>query len=138
MDSNYTNNKAEDKLIATGVAKSIERHLDKDIETFIANSVSKRRSREQIRFSSIFKLVVNKSIRFLPLVISLGYIVYVAFALYSNPQQAIAVAIFTPFVLYICINRFSNGQFSKRLNRILKKLCTTFTPRKRIKLWIRR
>ena len=136
--SNANHDNSETKL--TGVAESIERQLDKEIEYFIANSVSKRMPKQQIgcTCSSVSTLIINKSTQLLPLFISLGYLVYVGYALYSSPKEAIAVTVFLPFVLYICINRISNGQFFKRMNRPLKRLCIFLTPRKRVKLWIRR
>ena len=139
MDDRFAPN-SESKLVATGIAESIDRQLDKEIETFIANSVSKRRSEKenQCTCSSISNLIRNKSKQLVPLVVLIGYTVYVGYALYSSPKEAVAVTVFLPLVLYICINRISKGQFSKRLNRPLKRIITRLTPRKRVQLWIRR
>ena len=132
MKSSFLNK----EYVPPGMLESCDGHLDKEIETFIAASRTSRKSSRNC--SSQCKLILKKLITFTPLFVSLGYLIYVGFALYSDPKLAVAVTVFTPLVLYVCVNRFTRGRFSKGVSRILGRFCGLITPRKRIRLWSRR
>lgn len=132
MKSSFLNK----EYVPPGMLESRDGHLDKEIETFIAASRTSRKSSRTC--SSQCKLILKKLITFTPLFVSLGYLIYVGFALYSDPELAVAVTVFTPLVLYVCVNRFTRGRFSKGVSRILGRFCGLITPRKRIRLWSRR
>ena len=114
-------------------------HLDMEIETFIAATEHVQKDEKACsQCQPVCKIALKKSVAFLPVMIAIGYLVYVAFALYAKAEEAIAVTVLTPVVVYVCLNRFSNGKVSKCLSRALKKICAGLTPSRRVRLWTRR
>ena len=114
-------------------------HLDKEIECFIAASENVEKVRP--RWSPckpVCKITLQKCVSFLPVLVAIGYLGYVVFAIYRQPEDAIAVSLLTPLVVYVCLNRFSRGKLSKCIGFVFKKLGKCVTLSRRVRLWMRR
>ena len=86
----------------------------------------------------ILRIFWKRLLAFVPFLIAIGYIVFVGFALYYDPQGAIFVCIVAVFVIYLTLNKLTSNSFSKQVGRAFKRLYTCFRPKKRISIWIRR
>ena len=114
-------------------------HLDKEIECFIAASENVEKVRPQCSpWKPVCKMTLQKCVSFLPVLVAVGYLGYVVFAIYRQPEDAIAVSLLTPLVVYVCLNRFSNGKLSKCIGFVFKKLGKCVTLSRRARLWMRR
>ena len=86
------------------------------------------------------KINIGGSVRrILPLIVLIGYFVYLGFALYLNPSQSVFVCVVAVFVIYICLNILTGGrirQFVRRVATRLKK-CMKIRNR-RVSIWARR
>ena len=86
----------------------------------------------------VLRIFWKRFMTFIPFLIAVGYIVYVGFAVYFDPQGAIFVCIVTLFVIYLTLNKLTNNSFSKQVGCVFRRLYTCFKPRKKISIWIRR
>ena len=86
----------------------------------------------------ILRIFWKRFMTFFPFLVAIGYIVFVGFALYYDPQGAIFVCIVAVFVIYLTLNKLTSNSFAKQVGRAFKRLYTCFKPRKIISIWIRR
>ncbi|XP_053376292.1 solute carrier family 28 member 3-like isoform X2 [Mercenaria mercenaria] len=77
--------------------------------------------------------------RAIPLIVLIGYLVYLGFALYLNPAKSAFVCVVAVFVIYICINVLTGGKVRHFVIQVFSKVKKhTKLKNKRISLWMRR
>lgn len=75
----------------------------------------------------------------IPLIVLIGCLVYLGFALYLNPSKSIFVCVLASLVIFICVNVLTRGKLKHIVTTVCSRLKNGITPKKRrISLWLRR
>lgn len=74
-----------------------------------------------------------------PLIVLIGCLIYLGFALYLNASKSVYVCVIAGFVILICVNVLTKGKLKHNVVTVCSKLKKIVTPKnRRTSLWLRR